>query len=178
MTRPIEKEDRPSDTNHRDDTILYWKDFGRIDIRWPKIPQDILDKIFNNVKEILKDEYPVLTSGLVIYAEYSTATGGQPKLNAHFDISQARSLILDYQLESNTLWGIGVEDKIFDLKDNSGILFDPTAKIHYRPQKNFLDGEFVKLLFFRFDTAAEQEVHTEEDWLRLYNLAIKNGDSV
>jgi hypothetical protein len=177
-TRPREEEYDVDDTNHREDTVIYWKKFGRIDIRSPKIPQDIIDKVFNIVSDLLKDQYPDLVYSFVIYAEYSRLSGGHPRLGAHFDKAEASTFILDYQLDSNCSWEIGVEDQIFNLEDNSGILFDPLDKIHYRPNRFFKADEFVRMIFFRFDTSIPMREYTEADWLRLNQTSVANGDSV
>lgn len=169
-SRDILLEDRPTSTEHPSDVILYWKDFGRIDIRYPKISKDIIDKVFNIVKENADPIFKDLKFQFVIYAEYSTKTGGNPMLNPHFDVSDTSTLFLDYQLDSNTSWPIVVEQDPFDLKDNDGLLFESVENIHYRPIKDFTSDEFVKMLFFRFSSSRELKTKTKEDYKRLYEI--------
>ena len=133
-SRPILKEDKPTSTIHPDDATLYWKDFGRIDIRYPM-------------------------------------------LNPHFDVSDVSTVFLDYQLDSNTMWPIAVEQDVFELENNSALLFESVGNIHYRPIKNFLDKEFVKMLFFRFSTSKNLPEKTKEDYKRLYEIEVKYDPS-
>jgi len=172
-SRPIIKEDKPISTVHPNNATLYWKDFGRIDIRYPKISQDIINKVFEVVKDKTDPVFKDLKFQFVIYAEYSKRSGGNPMLNPHFDVSDNPTLFLDYQLDSNTSWPIIVEDDSFDLKNNDSLLFESVQNIHYRPVKNFLDEEFVKMLFFRFSTSTSLQEKTNEDYKRLYEIEIK-----
>ena len=151
-SREVVKEDSPTSTKHRDDAVLYWKDSGRMDVRHPKIPSDILDKVCKVVIDSKDADFPEIAFDLLIYAEYSKSSGGDPKLEPHYDTSDVSTLIFDYQLESNVLWPITVESKSFDLEDNSGLLFESLENIHYRPVKSFKDNDFVKMLFFRFSS--------------------------
>jgi hypothetical protein len=176
-SRPVIKEDRPTSTVHPDDATLYWKDFGRIDIRYPKISQHIIDKVFDIVKEKADPVFKDLKFQFVIYAEYSTMSGGNPMLNPHFDVSDNSTLFLDYQLDSNTSWPIVVENDSFDLNNNDSLLFESVENIHYRPVKNFSDKEFVKMLFFRFSTSKILPEKTNEDYKRLYEIEIKYDPS-
>jgi hypothetical protein len=176
-SRPILKEDRPTSTTHPDDAVLYWKDFGRIDVRHPKMSQEIIDKVFAVVKENVDDTFSDLKFQFVIYAEYSTMAGGNPMLNPHWDVSDTSTIILDYQIESNVSWPIKVESQEFQLDDNSALLFDSVENIHYRPVRNFIDGEFVKMLFFRFSSSKKLNEKTQDDSLRLYYLEVDHDPS-
>lgn len=176
-SRPILKEDKPTSTTHPDDAVLYWKDFGRIDIRYPKIEQEIIDKIFKIVQNEADPSFTDLKFQFAIYAEYSTKSGGNPMLNPHFDVSDVSTVFLDYQLDSNTIWPIAVEQDVFELENNGALLFESVGSIHYRPIKNFSDEEFVKMLFFRFSTSKNLPGKTKEDYKRLYEIEVKYDPS-
>jgi hypothetical protein len=176
-SRPVIKEDKPTSTVHPNTATLYWKDFGRIDVRYPKISQEIIDKVFDIVKEKADPVFKDLKFQFAIYAEYSTKTGGNPMLNPHFDVSDNSTLFLDYQLDSNVSWPIVVENDSFDLKNNDSLLFESVENIHYRPIKNFTSDQFVKMLFFRFSSSRELKTKTKEDYKRLYEIEIKYDPS-
>lgn len=176
-SRPIVKEDKPTSTIHPDDAILYWKDFGRIDIRYPKIEQETIDKIVKIVQNEADPSFIDLKFQFAIYAEYSTKSGGSPMLSPHFDVSDVSTILLDYQLDSNTIWPIAVEQSVFELENNSALLFESVENIHYRPIKNFLDEEFVKMLFFRFSSSKILPGKTKEDYTRLYEIEVKYDPS-
>ena len=78
------------------------------------------------------------------YAEYS-AEWGAPRLNDHID--SAELFMVDYQLSSNTNWGLVIDGNLYDLKDNEAIAFCPKRDMHGRPEKVFKDGEYVRMLF-------------------------------
>jgi hypothetical protein len=82
------------------------------------------------------------------YAYYSSLHG-EPNLPPHFD-SDSTDIIIDYQLEANISWDLGVNTELYPLENNSAIVFNPNTNIHWRPHRRFEDGEYVKMLFFRF----------------------------
>lgn len=73
---------------------------------------------------------------------------GQPNLPAHFD-GDTCDMIINFQLSSNTRWHIGLDMEAYDLQDNSAVIFNGNKSIHWRPVKEFKEGEFVKMIFFR-----------------------------
>ena len=74
---------------------------------------------------------------------------GEPNLPPHFD-GDVSDMIINFQLSSNTRWHIGLNMDLYDLKDNSALLFNPNKTPHWRPIKKFKEGEFIKMIFFRF----------------------------
>lgn len=82
------------------------------------------------------------------YAEYNSKYG-TPRLPPHFD-GDWNDLIINYQLTSNTDWSIGVDLNVYEMKDNSALVFNPNKNVHWRPRKIFHEGEFVRMIFFRF----------------------------
>lgn len=81
-------------------------------------------------------------------AEY-TAKAGEPDLPPHFD-GDNTDYIMTYQLSSNKVWPLGVDYNVVTLEDNSGVIFEPNKNIHWRTHAKFEDGEFVRMIFFRF----------------------------
>jgi len=79
------------------------------------------------------------------YTEYSKDYG-KPVLTPHKD--RQNFCLIDYQLEANTSWPIVVEDQEFDLSDNDGLIFLPSKMVHGRPDKIFIDDEYVQMIFF------------------------------
>ena len=108
--------------------------------------------IVNKVTDFVVDTYNLKVKPTMIYpppyVEYSN-TYGDPLLMPHFD-GDTIDLIVDYQLASNTDWNIGVDLKSYKLEDNSAVLFNPNKNIHWRPHKTFKNGEYVRMIFFRF----------------------------
>lgn len=84
----------------------------------------------------------------VTYVEYSSKYG-IPELPPHYD-GDKNDLIVNYQLDANTRWDLGVNFETYEIKNNSALVFNPNKIAHWRPNKIFNDGDFVKMIFFRF----------------------------
>lgn len=120
------------------------KDLGRLKIQLNNLSPKIEQKIRDIAIDLFGKTY---SSPSTTYVEYSNKYG-QPNLPAHFD-SDNNDLVFDYQLKSNTNWDFGVGTNIYPLIDNSCIIFNANEHIHWRPNKEFKDGEYVKMIFFR-----------------------------
>jgi hypothetical protein len=72
-----------------------------------------------------------------------------PNLPPHYD-GDDNDLIFSIQLSSNVSWGVGVDCELYRLKDNSAVIFHPNVNAHWRPKKEFKDGEYVRMMFVRF----------------------------
>lgn len=121
------------------------KDLGRLCQDHIALPDSIRNALFRISYSINKN---LLGYGQTLLVEYSNEYG-KPNLPPHFD-GDSTDLIVNYQLESNTQWDVGVDLKTYSLEDNSAIIFNPNEHIHWRPHKEFGDGEYVKMMFFRF----------------------------
>lgn len=127
------------------------KDIGRKIIEYFEIPNDIILKLTNLVEQ----SYPNYKYSTATICEYSLKHG-IPSLPPHFDAAKTSYLLLDYQLESNTVWPLIVENstdsfKSFSLKDNDGHIMFPKRDLHGRVEKVFNEGEYVKMIFFYFE---------------------------
>lgn len=94
--------------------------------------------------------------------EYSSEFG-EPNLPPHYD-GDNTEVIVNYQLKSNTNWGVGVDEQVFYIEDNTAIAFNPNEHIHWRPIKKFEPGEYVRMVFFRF---YDPRNHKDNSHLRL-----------
>ena len=80
--------------------------------------------------------------------EYSPLYG-LPNLKPHLD-GDTNDLIINMQLDSNTVWDIGLNLQRYTLNDNSALIFNANKEIHWRVHKEFKEGEYVRMLFVRF----------------------------
>jgi hypothetical protein len=120
---------------------------GRVRVEGINISPQLTDKLTNLASDLTK----VKTLKMVLpplYVEYN-AKYGEPNLRPHFD-GDSNDYIIDYQLESNTIWPLGVDLNLFSLENNSAVLFGPNQYPHWRPEKTFFPGEYVRMMFFRF----------------------------
>jgi hypothetical protein len=110
-----------------------------------QLAQEVKNKIYRIISDISSAP---LAMDHILYAEYS-AKYGQPNLPPHFD-GDTNDLIINMQLKSNTSWDIGLNLETYTLEDNSAVVFNGNTEAHWRPLKEFKEGEYVKMLFMRF----------------------------
>jgi hypothetical protein len=106
-------------------------------------------RIYKKLKKIAKEHSNknLIISGMMA-VEYSNKYG-EPNLPPHYD-ADTNDLIINYQLSSNTSWDIGLDLKTYSMEDNSALVFNPNQYMHWRPIKEFKDGEYVRMIFIRF----------------------------
>lgn len=122
------------------------EELGRLQFGGLKdLPQQIKYKLNNMVKNLLSKN---LLFSHAVAVEYSSSYG-TPNLPVHYD-HDTHDLIINFQLLSNTQWSIGIDLEVYDLEDNSAIIFNGNEHTHWRPHKTFKDKEFIKMIFFRF----------------------------
>jgi hypothetical protein len=126
-------------SNKSDDVVL-----GRQLKEVNNLPLNIKKKLENLGSQLSKKN---LRFSYCSHAIYSNKFG-EPNLPPHID-ADYNDLIFNYQIRSNTSWDVGLGVKNYKIKDNSCLVFDPNAEIHWRPYKNFNDGEYVEMVFFR-----------------------------
>jgi hypothetical protein len=80
--------------------------------------------------------------------EYSPLYG-EPNLRTHVD-GDTNDLIINIQLDSNTVWDMGLNLNVYTLNDNSALIFNANKEIHWRVHKEFKEGEYVRMMFVRF----------------------------
>jgi hypothetical protein len=93
----------------------------------------------------------------ISYVVYDNSYGF-PQLVPHYDRPSKVCFLLDYQIDSNVQWDIVVDGKKYSMGDNDMITMNVTSQIHWRDPKVFLDGEYLKVIFFSF-TDSSSNVH-------------------
>ena len=131
---------------------------GRLQIDL-KMPKAIEDKLTIICSSILGFSVRMTT---VLCVEYNNKYGN-PNLSPHFDHDR-NNLVVDYQLESNTSWDLGIDLSTHSLEDNSALIFNGNEHIHWRPHKTFKDGEHIKMIFFRFSYARDNAKYIHPDY--------------
>lgn len=109
-----------------------------------KIPESIYQKVYNYALELDKDCVPYA----FIFSRYSNKYG-VPKLLPHTDNANT-DFTIDYQLDSNIGWSINVDNKNYNLLNNDALIFASSDLMHWREPRNFLDSEYVDMIFFHF----------------------------
>jgi len=109
------------------------------------LTKDITDRIYSIISGITNIK---LAIDHAVVVEYSNKYG-KPNLPPHLD-GDTNDLIINFQLDSNTSWDLGLNFETYRLKDNSAIIFNGNTEVHWRAHKDFKDREFVKMIFIRF----------------------------
>jgi len=122
------------------------------------LPSDIIDSVTKVAEEIVGE-------GLVLkeynFSRYQKTISDcrklwfNPLLFPHIDNAfEGKRFTVDVQLRSNVSWEIIVDNwksqESFILKDNQALTFSGTHQVHWRPKKEFKDGEFLEALFLHF----------------------------
>ena len=139
----------------------YDKNLGRI-MYTISLPHNISQSIKERIENIIGQKISGAFS--MTFVDYD-GKYGQPNLPPHFD-GDNNSVILDYQYKSNTSWGLGVNTTVFDMKDNDAVIFNPNEYPHWRPHKEFKEGEFMTMIFIRFpnpDTNYSDKQYLQSD---------------
>jgi len=149
-TREVVEWDDSVDGEHvfQGKIVKLQKDLGRYGAEGIVFPKEIYDKVSSIVNSGLANNMYKLTNQGEFYVEYNPKYG-TPALLPHYD-SGTCTLILDYQLSSTTDWPLGIDDKLYQLKDNEGIILKPLDYLHYRPVREWSDGDSVRMIFFNF----------------------------
>jgi len=167
----VEWSDSLMGNTHTEDLVRIKRDFlGRIEINNLPVSDLIKEKIFKLAKDMyqLDQSFPENISGIT-YVEYNPKYG-KPSLNVHKDNGSC-GLILDYQLDSNTSWPFGVEESTYNLKNNSILAMYPLEHYHWRPDIEWKDEDFVRLIFFEFFTPGLTRLEDLEKYNAVCNFA-------
>lgn len=89
-----------------------------------------------------------------------------PLLFPHTDEAfQGERVTLDYQIRSNISWPITVDnwenELDYVLEDNQILTFSGTHQVHWRPKRDFQDGEFLEAIFLHFAPENVQQLSKE-----------------
>lgn len=137
-----------------------------------KLDMPELDKdrtIYNNLIKKLSEELNFNIRGAFgFFARYSGESPISPNLTPHFDTAGEGlpTLTISVQLSGNIEWPLYINDESFILKDNDALVFTGTNNIHWRPNYDFIDSDYLDIfvchLFFdRKDEDLLPEDHFE-----------------
>jgi hypothetical protein len=138
-------------------TIIF-KETGRLDLEMIKLSEEVVQTITKIANRYTEDEPFELIPFGAFYAEYS-GKHGTPSLGPHYDGGDC-NFMLDYQLEANVDWAIGMDENAYTIKDNQALTLYPLSLMHWRPKKSFKKEDYVKMIFFRFFKASKPKVES------------------
>ena len=82
--------------------------------------------------------------------KYSAEFNYLVKLFPHYDTRPVDMFIMDVQLKTNEDWGLVVEGKQFNLKDNQALIFSGTNQMHWREKKVLPAHTDINMMFCWF----------------------------
>lgn len=109
------------------------------------VPAEIRTKLEKIASEFWGQELKMDHS---LYSEYNNKYG-EPNLPPHYD-GDICDITIDFQLAANTAWDLGVDNNHYPIENNEALMFNANHHVHWRPHKVFKDGEYVRMIFFRF----------------------------
>ena len=114
-----------------------------------EVPENIIQSITRAAQSTT--DIPIVLRE-ISFARYQKYEDGLPvQLIPHTDETfREHRLTFDLQLRSNRDWAIIVEGRPFTLKDNQALTFSGTSQVHWREKTEFLDGEFMDMIFAHF----------------------------
>lgn len=115
-----------------------------------KMPESIINKIVEVCKKISRQNDLVLE--IYQFARYEKIIKENnevllPYLMPHHDKFPQPVFTFDYQIGGNISWPIVVEGKEVVLSNNEAITFSGTHQVHWRPEREWLDGEYIDMIF-------------------------------
>lgn len=142
---------------------------GRLTLRDFRLPNHIMNSFIDYIESDLGISRDSLENRGAMVAEYSSVFG-KPQLAPHYDSGET-TVLLDFQVSSNTDWPIVIEDEEYILKDNSLISIYPTNQQHWRSRKNFNGDEYVTMVFIIFHVKGMLQNELDNELLDKRKLA-------
>lgn len=126
------------------------------------LPNSIKQKANELIKEFSDADKRRYEFRYFTVVEYNNKYG-IPNLGPHKDTCAFTGSIL-CQLESNISWDLYVEGIPYTLVDNSALLLNARDQDHWRLDKKFEDGQYIKMAFFHYLDLddIEQNISTPE----------------
>jgi hypothetical protein len=155
---------------------------------------DVDRTIYNNLIEKLSKTFNFeLTGAFGFFARYSGESPISPNLTPHFDTAGdgLPTLTISIQLSGNIEWPIYINDDGFILNNNDAIVFSGTNNIHWRPNYNFLESDYLDIfvchLFFNpkhedylpdnhFEIMTKQQDLYNKKYEKLIDINSKNNE--
>jgi len=150
-----------------------------------ELPAEIKEKLENLVtglygRQVVLSEYN--------FSRYEKTTSDckkytyWPLLFPHTDEAfDSPRVTLDVQLKANLDWGVSVDnsgnESIYTLQDNQAVTFSGTHQVHWRPVREFLDGEYMEMLFCHFKVVGMEDPLTVEHVNNMRHIGLQRWNS-
>jgi hypothetical protein len=130
-----------------------------IEFDCPKSIENIMDSYS---KPLHKDE---ISLAHYSYIDYDLKYGDgryEPSLPPHID-STENLVTFNYQLGGNIDWDIYIDNQPYSLKTGDAIIFSAVNQVHWRPKREWKEGDFLEIVTFDYCPATDWALTGEED---------------
>lgn len=143
----LEKEKIYQQIEAMGDNFLFQKFAGHR--AWAFSDEDFANKLNNKVSTLIGE--PMILKEYS-FARYSPAFGYKPKLFPHYDthFADGQRITVDIQMNKNVDWGVVIEGKSFNFDVKDALIFSGTQQVHWRENKDLLEGQSVDMIFAHF----------------------------
>lgn len=143
----------------RDDTKEVQNFLGRTRLDYDKnslhlLPESLIKKADYLAKNFLNQEGKEFKLWYYSFVEYNNEYG-EPRLGPHKDQAPFTASLL-CQIGSNVSWDVYVEGIPYKLEDNSALTVNVRDQDHWRMEKKFEEGQFLKMAFFHYMNEDDQ----------------------
>jgi hypothetical protein len=128
-----------------------------------------IKNIFKKVEEYVSNEYNKKMKTATFGIHYYSPKFGTPKLLPHID-DFAGQVVFDYQIASNIVWPLIVNEQRYVLKNNDALIFEGEKDGHWRQKITFLDDSFVLMFIVN--------LIDDEHWFNFSNQNPKSIDLI
>lgn len=118
------------------------------------LPESLLKKADELAKDFLNHDGKEFKFWYYSFVEYNNEYG-EPRLGPHKDQAPFTASLL-CQIESNVSWDVYIEGIPYSLQDNSALTVNVRDQDHWRMEKEFSEGEFLKMAFFHYMNEDDQ----------------------
>jgi hypothetical protein len=125
-------------------------------------PESIESVMDSYCKPIHKDEIKLAHYS---YIDYNLKYGDEryePRLPPHID-STENLVTFNYQLDGNIDWDLYVDNKPYKLKTGDAIIFSAVNQVHWRPNRKWEKGDFLKIVSFDYSPPGDWAFTGQDD---------------
>lgn len=156
---PGDKEEFLSTTSRLDPRVM--THMSRLIIEF-FCPESIERTMDSYCKPIHEDEIKLAHYS---YIDYNLKYGDgryEPALPPHID-SNENLVTFNYQLNGNIDWQIYIDNKPYDLKTGDAIIFSAVNQVHWRPKREWKEGDFLEIVTFDYSPPTDWAFTGEDD---------------
>lgn len=116
------------------------------------LPQNIVETLTKAAQSTTQTPLVLRELSFAKYAKFD----GAPKiqLTPHTDRTfREPRMTFDIQIKSNRTWALVVEGRSYTLNNNEALTFSGTHQVHWRESVDFLEGDYMDMIFAHFSAA-------------------------